>query len=204
MHPLLKIILKLIAIIFAIFICIQSYNLVCSNFFKCSPIHLGYIFFKSHPSELNNFFINTNFLLINNNKNVEVVIDYDKKKSRLGEIVKVNLVYKNLTKNNIVAKTKIEYDIEIIEEFVKMFKCPCKSKIKLKPFEKKIVEMEFYYVYPKNKLLLDKFTQEIQKRPDLTISEDLNIKNTTLNPDNLIDRNLIFSYLINNLKIVIY
>ena len=200
MHPLLKIILKLIAIIFTIFICLQSYNLACNNFFKCSPIYLDYIFYQSYSNKVENFFINTNFLLINNNKNVEVVLDYDKKNSILGKIVKVNLVYNNLTKNNIVVKTKIEYDFESIKELIKMLKCPCKSKIKLKPFEKKMVEMEFFYIYPKNKLIRNKFIEEIQKRPNLIRNEDININNNLINQK----KSFNITNLTNNMKIVIY
>lgn len=139
-------------------------------------------------------------MLINNNKNVEVTIDFDKKKSALNELVKVNLVYKNLTNNKIVVKNNFEQELAIIKNVTKMIKCPCSSKIKLDPNETKIVTMEFYYFYPTNKKILDQLESELNKRSDLLKTQDLNIYDEK-NQDRLANSKLIITYFTNNITL---
>ena len=201
MHPLLKIILKFIALLFIAFVGIQSYNLVCTTTSICRPFFLDF-YINNLKSEkvAYNFFINSNFLLINKNKNVDVTIDFDKRRSKLNEIVKVKLIYKNLTKNKIIVKNNFEFEVEIIKELTKMLTCPCSSKIKLDAFEQKIVEMEFYYFYPTNKKILEQISEEFSRRTDLIKTEDLNNYNQN-NVEKTVDSKLIFTYLNNNITL---
>ena len=148
MHPFLRIILKISALIFFIFVGIQSYNLMCTTTSICRPFFLDFYLSNIKNQKIDNFFIISNFMLINNNKNVEVTIDFDKKKSALNELVKVNLVYKNLTNNKIVVKNNFEQELAIIKNLTKMIKCPCSSKIKLNPRENKILAHQIFSTKP--------------------------------------------------------
>lgn len=200
MHPFLRIILKISALIFFIFVGIQSYNLMCTTTSICRPFFLDFYLSNIKNQKIDNFFIISNFMLINNNKNVEVTIDFDKKKSALNELVKVNLVYKNLTNNKIVVKNNFEQELAIIKNLTKMIKCPCSSKIKLNPRENKIVTMEFYYFYPTNKKILDQLESELNKRSDLLKTQDLNIYDEK-NQDRLANSKLIITYFTNNITL---
>lgn len=197
MHPFLRIILKISALIFFIFVAIQSYNLICTTTSICQPFFLDFYLNNISRKKVDNFFIISNFILINKNKNVEVTIDFDKKKSMLNELVKVNLVYKNLTNNKIVVKNNFKQELEIIKNVTKMIKCPCSSKIKLDPREIKIVTMEFYYYYPTNKKTLDQLSEELNKRSDLLKTQDLNLYKKE-DRDRAVNPKLILTYLTNN------
>lgn len=198
MHPFIRIIFKILAIIFFIFIAIQSYNLLCTNTSFCRPFFIDFYINKLSDKKVDNFIINSNFLLINKNKNAEVTIDFDKKQSQLNQIVKVNIAYKNLTNNKIIVKNNFEHELTTMKYLIKMIRCPCSSKIKLNPKETKIVTMEFYYFYPTNKKILEEVSAEFNKRSDLIKTEDLNNYDEN-NIDKIADPKLIFTYFTNKI-----
>ncbi len=187
MNPILKIFLKLLAITVIIILVIQLNNLYCLNFNKCRPFFLSYYYSKFQAKDKKQFTIKTNYKLINNNKNVDVTIDFDKTYSKISDIVKVKLIYRNLTNNRIIVKNNFSYDYPIFSEFITMFKCPCSSKIIINPNESKMVEIEFFY-----NLMVSKKTMN-------EMANIVNFNGNLIYKDNATNN----SFLVNNVNLVI-
>jgi len=178
--------LKLLAIIVIIGLIIQLNNLYCLNFNKCRPFFLSYYITKLKAKYEKQYIINTNYKIINNNKNVDVTIDFDKTYSKVSDIVKVKLIYKNLTKNRIIVKNNFSYDYPIFSKFIKMFKCPCSSKIIINPNESKIVEIEFFYNLMVSKKTMEEITNIIDLNKNLIFKDNITGNRFLINNVNLV------------------
>ncbi len=159
MHPFLKIFVKLLAIIFMLFLAVQINNFFCLNFNKCRPFYLSFYYNRFIARKYEHLKLITNYSIINLNKNVGVTVDFDKTTSKIGEIVKINVMLKNLTKYEIVVQNNFLINDKIIEKFMTILQCPCYSKISLKPNESKMITIEFFY----NILVSKKTSEEIGK-----------------------------------------
>lgn len=145
MNPIAKIFIKLLTLVFLSIIFLQIYNFYCLNFKKCRPFFYNYYYTKKHKSKFKDVIVKTNLALINNNKFIDVITDYDEIRSEIGEITTVKFVFKNLTNNMVAVKSKMVFEKEFLKELMQIITCPCSSKIILKPNETKVVNMEFYY-----------------------------------------------------------
>jgi len=164
MHPILKIFVKLLAIILMLIAILQINNFFCLKLEKCRPFYVSYYFNKLKAKKYNKVKIITNYSIINLNNNVEVTIDFDKTTSKIGEIVKVNLMLKNLTNFETAIQNNFSTSEKIFEKFITMLQCPCPGLITLKPKETKLVSIEFFY----NVLVSDDILKELSK----TISQN--------------------------------
>ena len=185
MNPILKIFLKLLAIIAIIILVIQLNNLYCLNFNKCRPFFLSYYYSKFKAKNEKQFTIKTNYKLINNNKNVDVTIDFDKTYSKISDIVKVKLIYKNLTNKRIIVKNNFSYDYPIFSKFITMFKCPCSSKIMINPNESKMVEIEFFYNLMVSKKTMHEMANIIDLNKNLIYKDNITDNRFIINNVNL-------------------
>jgi len=170
MNPILKYILSILTIVFTLFFLIQLNNLYCTKSYKCRPFLISYYYNKYKYGNIDVDII-TQYQINNRNKNVEVSIDYDKKISRIGNIVNSKIIYKNLTNNSTVVKNNFDFEYRQINEFVKMLKCPCSSKIILKPNEIKIIDIEFFYHMMVSKSTHDSLLELLKNNPTMTISD---------------------------------
>lgn len=173
MNPILKYILSILTIIFMLFFLIQINNLFCTKSNKCRPFLISYYYNKYKYGNID-VDITTQYQINNRNKNIEVSIDYDKKISRIGNIVNSKIIYKNLTNNSTVVKNNFEFEYKLINDFVKMLKCPCSSKIILKPNEIKIIDIEFFYHMMVSKSSYDSLIELIKNNPTMAINDDEN------------------------------
>lgn len=145
MNPLLKLFIKLLSIIFLLFIFLQIYNFYCLNFHKCRPFLYSYYHANKHKNEFKDFAVQTNLSLINNNKFIDVITDYDSIRSTIGEIATIKFVFKNLSNSQVAVRSKMVYEYDYFKEYMQVIQCPCSTKIILKPNETKVVKMEYYF-----------------------------------------------------------
>jgi hypothetical protein len=186
MNPILKIFLKILAITVLLMFAVQINNLYCVNFNKCRPFFFSYYYTKLNAKKYQNITFITNYKLINTNKNIDVTLDFDKTYSKISQITKVKIIYKNLTNNKIVIKNNFSYQYEIFSKFITMFKCPCSSKIILKPKESKIVEIEFFYHQLVSQNTKNDFAQFLLLNANVSLSNQINQTTSITNNLNLL------------------
>jgi cytochrome c oxidase assembly protein Cox11 len=169
MHPILKIFVKLLAIIFILIVVVQINNFYCVNFNKCRPFYLSFYYNKFKARKYQNVKMITNYSIINLNKNVAVTIDFDKTTSKIGEIAKVNLILKNLTNYEISVQNIFSFNEKIFEKFITILQCPCYRNISLKPKESKMISIEFFYHILVNESTLDELSKTLSQNNSLII-----------------------------------
>ncbi len=199
MRPALRIFIKLIAILICLLVILQINNSFCIYFNKCRPFLFSYYYQKlTAKKEYNNLNIITNYKLINANKYLYVTTDFDKTTSLIGEIVKIKLIYKNLTNQKILAKNNFSFDNKISNKFVTMIKCPCSSKIIIEPNSSKILELEFFY----HVLVRDKTLDELKNF--LIVNTNL-IENIDKNSNQLeeSEESNLRKYITNNMTLIV-
>lgn len=139
MHPLIKFSLRLFLAVIIILFLIKPINWFCTLTGKCQPINLFYYLPKEEGSEELNFIINAK----SNFDNVDFYAENSFVRTVAGKKQLVKFIIHNRSRNTIYMLPKMQIQPKEVAKYLNRYQCPCMQRQKLKPNERKILEMEF-------------------------------------------------------------
>ena len=139
MHPLIRILFRLIALFLVIFMLVQPFNWFCKISGKCQPFYFSYYI----PSQQGIEPIEVSFEVTNLRSDLDLAADRSPITTVSGKKNSVIYYAKNISDHEVNFRPRLIVEPESLDKYITRYQCLCSNDYTLKPGEQKTLEMRF-------------------------------------------------------------